>query len=200
MRLSAHASGRKVVARLGILFGAAIGLAACGESRVTSDLPALLLGPPGPEEEVEMVGRRPDAPGGPACPQIRVREETEVIREYAPGGAGDPAQLRYQGTISETARECTFTGDDHVRVKFGIAGRVVTGQAGGPGEYVLPIRVAFARRDGDAVWSELYRVPVTVEAGRGSASFEHVAEDIEFSLPAGESFGWYIVYAGFDEM
>jgi hypothetical protein len=148
-----------------------------------------------------MVGRRRDPAGGPGCPVMTVRDGTEALRTYERGREGDPRHLRYQGTVSNVARECQFAEDgSSARIKFGVAGRLILGAAGQPGDYQLPVRVAVARIGGEAVWSQLYYVPVTVQPGQGNVRFSHVAEDIELVLPAGDSFGVYVIYAGFDEM
>jgi hypothetical protein len=185
----------------GLLSGILLMLAGCGGSETARNVTSVFMGPDG-GATFEMEGERPEPPGGPRCPMITVRDGTEALRNYERGREGDPVALRYQGTVTRVARECSFTGDNHVRIRFGVAGRLITGQAGSPGNYELPLRVAMVRQGsgGQAVWSQLYRVPVTVEPGQGSGNFSLVAEDIEFTLPAGDGFGWYVVYAGFDEM
>ena len=58
-------------------------------------------------------------------------------------GAGEPSalDLRYQGTIVRTARECRVSAGI-MTMKVGIEGRVITGPAGGPGTVDVPLRIA----------------------------------------------------------
>lgn len=200
MRVCRGPFGLSRFAAAGLLSGLLVVLNACGSGQSTRNVTSILMGP-APQEEVEMIGRRPEPPGGPRCPSVTVRDGTEAMRVYERGREGDPRHLRFQGTLGELARECIFREDGQgVTIRYGIAGRLITGPAGGPGNYELPLRVAVMRVGGEAVWSRLYRVPVTVQQGEGNVRFQHVAEDIQLELPAGDAFGNYVIFAGFDEI
>ena len=58
-------------------------------------------------------------------------------------GEGEPSalDLRYQGSITRTARECHLNGST-MTMKVGIEGRIITGPAGGPGNVDVPMRIA----------------------------------------------------------
>ncbi len=58
-------------------------------------------------------------------------------------GEGEPNALdvRYQGSIIRTARECHINAG-MMTMKVGIEGRIITGPAGGPGTVDVPLRVA----------------------------------------------------------
>lgn len=79
-----------------------------------------------------------------------IRDGTQTLRVYERGGEGDPQFIRYQGSILKIARECTYSGDEIVSVKFGVSGRVVIGPRGAPGTYSVPIRAVFMPRGGQA--------------------------------------------------
>lgn len=133
------------------------------------------------------------------CPSVSVRDGTQTHRVYARGHEGDPAYLVYQGSISKTARECAFLGEQAVTMKFGIAGRVILGPQGQPGSFQLPIRVALVRPGGEPGFSELYRVAVTVPAGATSAEFAYVGEGVTYQIPPDAIINNHVLYAGFDE-
>lgn len=154
-----------------------------------------------PEEEARMAAEVAAAQAqasAPRCPQVSVRDGTETYRVFSQGRDGDPAYLVYQGTISRTARECAIQGNV-VSMKLGIAGRVILGPQGRAGTFTLPIRVAAVQAGGEAVWSELYRVSVTIPEGQNIADFAHVAEGVTYQVPEGTSSTQFIVYSGFDE-
>ncbi len=176
-------------------------LAGCGGGAETDRRIASVLMGPASDEEVEMEGRRPEPPGGPRCPPVTLREGTESMRVYERGREGDPRAVRYQGAVRELVRECEFDADEAgVRVRLGVSGRLVTGAAGGPGNYELPIRVVAMRPGGEPVWTQLYRVPVTVEPGRSNVRFRQVIDDIRLEVGPGEGFEQYVIFAGFDEL
>ncbi len=138
---------------------------------------------------------RPDV----ECPSVAIRDGTQTYRIYARGHDGDPAYLVLQGSITKTARECTFEGDTALTMKLGIAGRALLGPEGHPGTFTLPIRAAFVRPGGEAVWSDLYRVTVTVPQGQTYVDFTQVADGISYQIPPTEVINNYVLYVGFDE-
>ncbi len=84
-------------------------------------------------------------------------------------------------------------------MRVGITGRLLTGPAGQPGNFELPLRAAFVRPGQPPLWTQLYRVPVTVLPGKSSAQFSFVIEDLRAVMPEGTSGSNYVVYVGFDE-
>ncbi len=60
------------------------------------------------------------------CPPLQIRAGTESFVAYEKKHEDDPLYIRYQGSISDTAREC-HGGIDQLTVKIGIAGRIVGG-------------------------------------------------------------------------
>jgi hypothetical protein len=121
------------------------------------------------------------APSGPPpavavrCNTVDVRQGTETLRTFNAGGAANEQALRWQVSVSQTARECR-SFEREVYYRIGIQGRVVLGPAGQPGTFQVPLRVVLTRGD-TVVSSRLFRIAVTVPAGETSASFTHVGED-----------------------
>lgn len=139
----------------------------------------------------------PDYFTAPAyCPVVRVRGGTEVFTVYERGHEGDPEFVRYQGSITKTARECRKTADGFT-VKIGVAGRVVAGPRGGQGSVTMPIRVALTQRSSGVKFSELYQVPVTIVPPTLNAEFSQVVDWIPVTAAPDEKD--FIIYVGFDE-
>jgi hypothetical protein len=130
------------------------------------------------------------------CPVVRIRPGTESITVYERGHDGDPQFVRYQASITKTARECASTSDGFT-VKVGGAGRVVAGPKGGPATVTLPLRVVLTQQSGGVRFSELYRVTVTLAPPTYGGSFSQVVESI--SVTAAPNERDFIIYVGFDE-
>ncbi len=113
-----------------------------------------------------------------ACPRIEVRDGSAVWRQ---GGEG-PTELRYQGTITDLARECRIDGQT-MTIRVGIEGRVLVGPKGDAGSVTLPIRVAVTRGLSNPVWTRLYQVPIQIPAGAPSVAFTQVEDQVSFPLP-----------------
>ena len=77
------------------------------------------------------------------CPEVRVRTGAATLMIGSKPGEGEPAALdvRYQGSIIRTARECHINSG-MMTMKVGIEGRIITGPAGGPGTVDVPLRIA----------------------------------------------------------
>ena len=77
------------------------------------------------------------------CPSVDVRTgaATLLIGSTPGGGEPSPLDVRYQGSIIRTARECRVNAGV-MTMKVGIEGRLITGPAGGPGTVEVPLRVA----------------------------------------------------------
>lgn len=130
------------------------------------------------------------------CPTIDVRQGASTYTVYGTGEQNS-TNVRYQGTIADTARECGFLGPN-ITMKVGIQGRVLIGPAGGPGRVEVPVRIAVVK-EGPApvtVWTKAYRIPVDVSGI--NTTFEHVESAITFPRPPGAEFENYVIYAGYD--
>ncbi|MEM6762579.1 MAG: hypothetical protein AAF615_06870 [Pseudomonadota bacterium] len=96
---------------------------------------------------------RPEA----ACPVITILPETESIRRD--DGSGGEGTLRWQASITKTARSCT-PGAEGTAIRVGVSGRVIEGPRGAPEAVELPVRVA-VREAGEVTYSRLHNVQVT---------------------------------------
>ena len=86
------------------------------------------------------------------CPPVEIRPGTETLIVYERGHDQDPAYIRFQGSITKTARECHTIGADTLTIKVGIAGRLTAGPKGGAGNFALPLRIAVIKQHGGNVF------------------------------------------------
>jgi hypothetical protein len=139
------------------------------------------------------------------CPGVTVRSgaSTLMIGGKAAGANDTGAlDLRYQGTIIRTARECNVTAGT-MTMKVGVEGRIITGPAGGPGTVDVPLRVAVVQEgvNPKPIVSKFARIPVTIASDNDRVTFTHVEQDITFPLPVPlGNIDAYVVYVGFDTM
>jgi len=136
------------------------------------------------------------------CPDVQVRTGAATLLIGSKPGEAEPAALdvRYQGSIIRTARECHVNAGI-MTMKVGIEGRVITGPAGGPGTVDVPLRLAVVQEgvSPKTVASKFGRETVTVNNSVDRVTFTHVESDIAFPLP--QPLGLidtYVVYVGFD--
>ena len=126
------------------------------------------------------------------CPPIRIRPGSEAMFYYGGGRTGDAKSLQYQGVIDETSRNCVVS-NGLITVNMGVVGRVLLGPAGNQTSVNAPIRFA-VERDGQAVFSEKYTLPVAITASR-SAEFVKVIENVAIPYLGGEEI---TIWVGFD--
>lgn len=132
------------------------------------------------------------------CPPVDIRGGTEALSTYDRAHEGEAGWVRYQATISKTARECHPAGDT-MNIKVGISGSVVGGPKGAPGNVTLPLRIAVAKQSvngGKPIFTQLYKLPATLSPGTVRGDFTYV-QDISFKYAIGDRD--LIVYVGFDE-
>jgi hypothetical protein len=132
------------------------------------------------------------------CPPITVRAGASTFKVGAPGKEAVGNDLRYQATISKTARECTINGGE-ITAKIGIQGRVIAGPAGAPPSVQVPLRVAVVQAGvGEKVIAtKAYQTTVAMSEDT-SVPFVLVAEDLVYPAPAGAVADSYVFYVGFD--
>lgn len=129
------------------------------------------------------------------CPAVRIRAGTETYQDF-PKGADreDTDQIRYQATITNVARECTYVGNQ-LQIKVGARGRVITGPKGGPGSVTTPIRVAVTTGE-DVSYSKLHKPAQTIANGTTYTQFAFVDDQITIPAPTAANVR---VFIGFDE-
>jgi hypothetical protein len=144
----------------------------------------------------------PTTPNGPeselACPPVSIRAGASTYAVAAPGKQPIGNDLRFQATITRTARDCTLTGDQ-ITARIGILGRVIAGPAGNPPTVEVPIRVAVVQGgvQEKTIATKVYHTTVSMNES-GSVPFSMVAEDLIYPVPQGAAGDSYIFYIGFD--
>lgn len=126
------------------------------------------------------------------CPRVTVRTGTET-HLMMKGQFGSPDAVGFQGTIGDTARECTIAGD-MLQIRVGVAGRFLAGRKGGAMSGSLPVRVAVVKDGEKPVYSKLHQVPVSITPPATSTEWAFV--DDQISVP---NEGVLQVFVGFDD-
>jgi hypothetical protein len=133
------------------------------------------------------------------CPGVAIREGASTLQiGTRPGPVTDNNDVRYQGTITRNARDCTQFGGQ-VNARVGIQGRIIVGPAGAPPSVDVPIRVAVVQEgvQPKTIATKLYRTQVDL-GGQDNVPFSFVAEDMSFPTPSPETVASYVIYIGFD--
>lgn len=145
-------------------------------------------------------GGPPDDPtDGLTCPPVNIRAGASTYSVAAPGKQAVGNDVRFQASITKTARECNLNGAEIIG-KIGIQGRVVAGPAGAPATVDIPMRIAVVQGGiGEKVIAtKAYRTTVQMTAD-GSVPFTIVAEDMVYPVPPpGSNADNYVFYIGFD--
>ena len=135
------------------------------------------------------------------CPNVDLRQDAGTLTINTNPKDPSAMQLRYQISVTQTARECAnIAGNLNIRV--GVQGRVVLGPAGGAGTIEVPLRYALVEEGPQpkTVYTKLYRVPVSVGEGQNNVSFTHIEEAISVPMPSPAVFDRYVIYVGFDPL
>jgi hypothetical protein len=132
------------------------------------------------------------------CPPVSIRAGASTFAVGAPGKQASGNDLRYQATITRTARDCTLNGGEIV-ARIGIQGRVIAGPAGNPPTVEIPLRVAVVQGgvQEKTIATKVYRTTVSLTEA-SSVPFSLVAEDMVYPVPPGAAGDSYIFYIGFD--
>jgi hypothetical protein len=109
------------------------------------------------------------------CPELRVPDGTQLVREYVRGHEGDPKEIVWQASVGKTARECLYDLQNNLTLKIGISGRVITGPKGSAGPVTVPLRIAVEKYKEGMVASEYYPLSVTIPPSN-STTFTEVRE------------------------
>jgi hypothetical protein len=133
-----------------------------------------------------------------ACPSVSIRAGASTYAVGTPGKPATGSDLRYQATITRTARDCTRVGDQ-ISARIGIQGRVIAGPAGNPSTVEIPLRVAVVQGgiNEKTIATKVYRTSVSMTEG-GNEPFSLVVEDLTYPIPPGNLGDSYIFYIGFD--
>jgi hypothetical protein len=155
----------------------------------------------GKSEEQPAPGAPPAAEEVPSdlyCPPVSIRAGASTYQVAAPGKQPVGNDLRFQATITRTARDCTYNSGE-ITARIGIQGRVIAGPAGAPSSVEVPLRVAVVQSgvEEKTIATKAYRTTVSMSED-GSVPFTLVAEDLVYLAPRGAAGDSYIFYIGFD--
>lgn len=131
------------------------------------------------------------------CPSVAIRYGASTLSVGLPGKPASGSDLRYQGTITRTARDCNLQGGQ-ITARIGIMGRIIAGPAGAPPTVDVPMRVAVVQ-DGapeKVITTKAIRTTVTMEGE--NTEFSLVAEDLTYPIPTEAANDKYVFYVGFD--
>jgi hypothetical protein len=133
------------------------------------------------------------------CPPVAIRAGASTYAVAAPGKQAVGNDVRFQATITKTARECVQSGAE-ITAHIGIQGRIIVGPAGAPGSIEIPVRIAVVQGGvGEKVIAtKAYRTTVTMSNEEGSEPFTLVADDMVYPVPSVNDADKYIFYIGFD--
>lgn len=134
------------------------------------------------------------------CPSVAIRSGASTLAVGLPGKQASGNDLRYQGTITRTARDCMLRAGQ-ITARIGIQGRVIVGPAGAPPTVDVPVRVAVVQDTSGnekIIFTKAYRTTVAIEPDSGNTEYSLVAEDIVYPVPDDKVADSYIFYIGFD--
>jgi hypothetical protein len=136
--------------------------------------------------------------GGLTCPDVKVRAGASTYAVAAPGKQPVGSDVRYQATITRTARDCNLNAGQ-ITARIGIQGRVIVGPAGAPASVEVPLRVAVVQGGVNEKTITTTVVRTTVAMGEGlSVPFSVVAEDVVYPAVSADINDLYVFYIGFD--
>jgi hypothetical protein len=147
------------------------------------------------------------APAGPVsfnpndCPPVAVRTGTGALTVSGKGGDSAISDVRYQLSVSDLARQCSFV-DGNVVMRIGVQGRIILGPAGAPGQVDVPLRFAVIQ-DGPTpktIATKFKRVAAEVPSGQSNVAFSDVDDGLSFPMPSRSDLASYTLYVGFDEI
>src|SRR4051812_27650730 len=135
------------------------------------------------------------------CPGVDIRTGASTLEIAAKSGQATAADLRYQLSFGQTARECLVQGGV-MTIKVGVQGRVILGPMGTPGQVDVPLRYAVVREGPQpkTIATKFKRLPVTVGPDQTHVQFVDVEEGLSFPVPSRSEVDAYVIYVGFDEL
>jgi hypothetical protein len=152
----------------------------------------------GGSKDAPVVDPQKDAAPELNCPPVSIRAGASTYLVGAPGQQAVGNNVRFQASITRTARDCTLESGQ-ITARIGIQGRVIAGPAGAPETVEVPMRVAVVQGgvNEKTIATKAYRTTVTM-AEDGSTPFTIIADDIVYPAPPPAVGDAYIFYIGFD--
>jgi hypothetical protein len=184
------------------LLAVALALGGCGSTDLLKSSPLDLFGSSSKVTKDKTADPNTVTTEDVECPDVEVRTGAATLMIGSKPGQGEPAALdvRYQGSILRTARECHINAGI-MTMKVGIEGRIITGPAGGPGTVDVPLRIAVVQEgiNPKTIVSKFGHETVTLSSAIDRTTFTHVETDISYPLPRPLGLiDSYTVYVGFD--
>jgi hypothetical protein len=135
------------------------------------------------------------------CPGVDIRNGASTLNIAAKGDQATAADLRYQLSFGQTARECSVQGET-LNIKVGVQGRVILGPLGAPGSVDVPIRYAVVREGPEprTIVTKFKRISATIAPGQTHVQFVDIEENLGLPLPPPTELEAYVIYVGFDEI
>jgi hypothetical protein len=142
---------------------------------------------------------QPGVPPDLTCPEVSIRSGASTYAVGLPGKPAAGADLRYQVSITRTARECQLNAGV-ISVKIGVQGRVIAGPAQAPTTVDIPMRMAVVFEtvgQSRTIATKAFRTQVAMTPD-GTVPFTLIMEDIAYPVPPGAEGDYYTFYIGFD--
>ncbi len=129
------------------------------------------------------------------CPVTIIRDGTDTYQDFRrKSDRGNADKIRFQASITHTARECQYQGDQ-LLIKVGAAGRLINGPSGATGDFIMPIRVAVSE-GGETIYSKLHKTKASIPTGSSNSQFSFVDDKVVIPAPRRKNVR---IYIGFDE-
>jgi hypothetical protein len=184
----------KTVRRERLAFALSTSIALMPAAVAAFELPKIRV--PGIFGGEQKEGEPPPAGATPDCPEVFIDSGAAMLR--SPPDA-DAANVRYQLSLGETARQCIIDGD-HLTIRVGVEGSAVLGAAGQPGVYGANLRVAIRRQKDDTlVASKVYRVSASIAKGETRGEFQVIADPFAVPVMSPRAQDDYEVLVGFTQ-
>jgi len=130
------------------------------------------------------------------CPQVVAWPHDRLLTIYAGGQVGNTQAIVHRGEITKLARECQIYGD-RVTVKYGLAGRVLLGPKGAPGQVTLPVSIKVSDADRKVLANDKASVSTIIPTENPVGYFSVVTE-ITFPITMGMRPEDYKVFVAFE--
>jgi hypothetical protein len=186
-----------VAAALSIAIGCSLFAAPAASQSISDRFKSLFGGGKSDEPAEKAPGESTEEPDL-TCPPVSIRAGASTFAVAPPGKQAVGNDLRYQATITKTARECSINAGQ-ITARIGIQGRVIAGPAGAPASVQIPLRVAVVQGGvGEkTIATKAYQTTVSMSED-SSVPFTLVADDLIYPAPTGGTGDSYIFYIGFD--
>jgi hypothetical protein len=185
------------LAAISLLFGCNVLASPCSAQSLTDRFKSLFGGKSDePAQQAPTVSNEPQTEEN--CPPVTIRAGASTYAVAAPGKQPVGNDVRYQATITKTARDCTKANGE-ITARIGIQGRIIAGPAGAPTSIEVPLRVAVVQGgvNEKVIATKAYKTTVAMGDGE-NIPFTLVADDLVYPVPPGAVGDSYIFYIGFD--